>query len=132
MPIHESAIALPQKCPRNQRKNSRAEVPENAAPVTENQIGSQLKGIADPPTGTGPRETQNIMKQSAPIADATHMAIVEVSSRRCFITFIRLMATTFAAKTIRPVSFAKKSSAADKSEIAKQRRGDLLADHRIA
>ena len=60
------------------------------------------------------------------------MVIIEELSRRRLTRANRLMATTFVAKTMRPVSFAKKSSATDKSEIAKQRIGGLLAAHRIA
>jgi hypothetical protein len=65
------------------------------------------------------------------MAEAAHMAIVEELSRRC-LNLSRVMPTIFAAKTIRPVSLAKKSNAPEKSEIMKQRTGDLSADHRIA
>src|SRR5215471_11194782 len=75
-------IIRTQGCPRNQPKKSRPEIPENAAPVTENQIGNQLKVNVDPLAGTSPRAIQSISKQSAPIAEATHMVIVEELSRR--------------------------------------------------
>jgi hypothetical protein len=57
-------------------------MPENVAQDTENQIENQSKINSDPPAGTEPRASQNIEKQSAPMADATHMLIIEEVSRR--------------------------------------------------
>src|SRR5262249_29197818 len=125
--VAHSRLICNQGCPRNR---PRPKIPENAAPVTENQIGNQLKVNPDP-LCTAPRAIQNKIKQSAPIADATHMVIIEELRRRCT-RANRLMAMTFVAKTMRPVSFVKKSTAADKSEIVRQRIGGLLPAHRIA
>src|SRR6516164_5324400 len=110
---------------KNHDRKSRPDIPENVVQATENQIGNKLSANDPPLAATGPRVSQNIMKQRVPMAAANHMVIMDELNRRLLSRNDKVMAPTFAAKTMRPLSFTKKSNAMDKSEIANEIIGRL-------